>query len=413
MPAVPGFLPHRNAPLFHNGPWDPVVDFEIALPPPLPPVQANLTQAGLCGGMAFLTRDIFEASTEQLRNTDSTAIPAQLAVYLRDRLVQSFDGGPVISRWIAATATPNHDTTVFGPGLYRQTVDECAAITQDVDDGILSPIGLVLVQSALPIDVFKGHVVLVWRYERIGELLTLYTYDCNGPGLDDIGITLDVSAPAPAKDIVTNGTSSPPPGKGTIRGFFRLPYSFADPGPAYIDQAQILVHKPPPLMMKPGEKTMVTLEVINRGSTSWAPGEGYRIGSQAPADNNHWGLSRVDVPSTDPGEGHLLHFTVTAPVHPGTYAFSWQALRETVRWFSRATPAIRIAVGLPQRVRVPDVEGWRRDSALQAISTAGLKARVTGTNNGNTYVVAQDPDPLSLVDPGSEVEIQLRSGWPP
>jgi hypothetical protein len=47
----------------------------------------------------------------------------------------------------------------------------------DIDAGVLCPIGLILVESFAPWAVFENHVVLVGRYERQGDLLTLYTYD--------------------------------------------------------------------------------------------------------------------------------------------------------------------------------------------------------------------------------------------
>jgi hypothetical protein len=101
----------------------------------------------------------------------------------------------------------------------------------DIDAGVLCPIGIVLARSWRPWDVFRNHVVLVWGYELVGNALTLHTYDCNFPGRDDIVIQLDLSAPTPAKPMTTNGTAGPSP--NTIRGFFRLPYSHADPAPAY------------------------------------------------------------------------------------------------------------------------------------------------------------------------------------
>jgi beta-lactam-binding protein with PASTA domain len=88
-------------------------------------------------------------------------------------------------------------------------------------------------------------------------------------------------------------------------------------------------------------------------------------------------------------------------------------LRETIHWISRPTLPISIAVGLPPRATVPDVEGWLREKALAAISAAGLAARVTGANERNAYVISQEPTPMALVDPGSQVHINLQKGSPP
>lgn len=99
MPCVPGFLPSQNAPLFHNSPWPPGTSLGVSIYG-LPPVNLNVTKMGLCGGMSFLTRDIFETGTPQLRGRDSTKIPLALAELLVGRLVQSFDGPGTVIRWL-------------------------------------------------------------------------------------------------------------------------------------------------------------------------------------------------------------------------------------------------------------------------------------------------------------------------
>ena len=102
MPSVPNFLPSTSAPLFYNGPWPPGTNLSISIPG-LPAVTVDATQMGLCGGMSFLARDIHESGTEQLRNRDSRRIPAALAQHVLGRLIQSFDGGPVVARWLSDT----------------------------------------------------------------------------------------------------------------------------------------------------------------------------------------------------------------------------------------------------------------------------------------------------------------------
>ena len=343
MPSVPNFRPSTNAPLFHNGPWPAGTNLSVSIMG-LPAISIDATQMGLCGGMSFLARDIYESGTEQLRNRGASRIPAALAQHVLNRLIQSFDGGPVVARWLSDTQAVDHDTFFRGAGLYRRTVEECPAVMADIDAGVLSPIGLVLTESFAPWAVFQNHVVLVWRYERNGNMLTLYTYDCNREGNDSIIITLDIGSPVPAKTITTNGTDGPKP--GSIRGFFRLPYKHADPSPAYIDDAVAVLRTPPPLQMTPGQQAGVTVDVTNRGSTRWTAADGYRLGSQAPQDNLIWGLGRVELPrSVDPDETVSFNFDITAPARDDGYAFSWRMLREGVRWFGTTTPMLRIAVG--------------------------------------------------------------------
>ncbi|MEO6503386.1 MAG: hypothetical protein ABIQ09_15935 [Jatrophihabitantaceae bacterium] len=341
MPFVAGFLPSQNAPLFRNSPWPPGTALTISVPG-LPDVSINATRMGLCGGMSFLARDIFESGAPQLRGQDSTQIPLSVASHLRRRLVQSFSGGRVVARWIGATLAQDHDTAFWGPGLFTQTVAECPAVMADIDAGMLCPIGIVLVQSLRPWDVFQNHVVLVWGYELVGTALTLRVYDSNRPGRDDIVIQLDTDEPT--QPITTNGTAGP--GPDTIRGFFRLPYSHADPAPAYVDDAAVSVAVAPPARLAAGSTASVVVTATNRGSTTWTPERGYRLGSQAPQDNTTWGTGRVELPGpVDPQDTVSFAFEVTAPAAAGSHMYCWQMVRDRVRWFGAPTPAMPIDVG--------------------------------------------------------------------
>jgi hypothetical protein len=352
MTFVTGFLPSENAPLFpndgvHDGvpePWPAGTNLSVSVMG-LPPVSIDATKMGFCGGMAFLTRDIFESGTPQLRGRHASSIPVPLAEHLLNRLIQSFDGPTTVQRWIALTQALDHDTIVWGAGLFRQTVAECAGIMSDVDAGVLCPIGVLLVQSWGAWDVFQNHVELVWGYERFGDILRLHTYDCNKPGRDDIVVELDISSPTPAKPITTNGTDWPTT-SGRVRSFFRLPYAHGDPSPAYIDDAVVTATELPPAQMEPQASAEATLAVRNTGSTTWTDTADYRVGSQDPQDNATWGTNRVKLPfDVEPDQTVTVKFTVTAPSSPGQYGFSWQMVHENVTWFGTRTPSVHIGVG--------------------------------------------------------------------
>lgn len=342
--AVAGFMPSTRAPLFRNGPWPPGTSLSVSILG-LPPVTLDVTPMGLCGGMSFLARDIFEAGTPQLRNRVASAIPPELVQHVLSRLLDSFSSPAIVARWLATTQALDHDTAVWGAGLFRQTLDEIPGILGEIDAGRLCPIGLVLVHSYAPWDVFKNHVVLVWRYERHGDVMTLRTYDCNRPGRDDIVIELDIGSPVPAKAITTNGTEGDTPGQ--IRGFFQLPYAHVDPSPAYIDDAAVTAVIAPPTPTGTAATVPVRVTATNTGSTTWTPADAYRLGSQAPQDNLIWGTNRVELvqPTVDPGQTAAFDFTVTAPGTAGSYRFSWQMVRELVHWFGHASPSLPIAVG--------------------------------------------------------------------
>src|SRR4029453_6835644 len=89
--TVPGFLPSTRAPRFANGPWPHGTRLSISVAG-LPPATINATRMGLCGGMSFLTRDIVESGTPQLRGTQADQIPVALAQHILGRLIDSFSG---------------------------------------------------------------------------------------------------------------------------------------------------------------------------------------------------------------------------------------------------------------------------------------------------------------------------------
>ena len=410
MPFVPGFLPSQNAPLFANGPWPPGTSLAVSIEG-LPSVNLDITRMGLCGGMSFLTRDIFESGTPQLRGTDSTKIPVALADFIAGRLVQSFGGPGTIVRWYQLTTLPDNDTTFRGPGVFHQTVDECPGIMSDIDGGRLSPIGVVLVNSWWPGDVFGNHVELVYGYEKTAEgQLTLHVYDCNHPDNDDITISLDISSTSPVKVISTNGTPDLTP--DVIRGFFRLPYTHSDPTPAYIDDAGLYVMRDPPVEMTPGSTATPTVVAVNTGSTSWTPAQKIRLGSQAPQDNATWGTARVELPiaQVDPQDSVIFDIPITAPSSTGDHAFSWQMVRDPDMFFGSASyPQMEIAVEPIPLPVVPDVLTFSEAEAKQAILAARLTSQVEFTESGADpgCVAFQRPPGGTITTVGAVVTIAI------
>jgi hypothetical protein len=417
MPFVSGFLPSQNAPLFHNGPWPPGTSLTVSIPG-LPTISIDVTQMGMCGGMSFLTRDIFEAGTPQLRNTDSAKIPIALAELIVGRLVQSFDGPETVARWVSLTGLPDHDTTVWGAGVFHQTVNECQNIMADINmppNGTLSPIGVIRTgPSWWPGDVFNNHVELVYGFDLVGSQLTLHVYDCNNPGNDSITISLDISSTTPAKPITTNGTDDPST-PGQIRGFFRLPYTHADPTPAYIDDAAVYARWDPG-QMATGSSDTATVVAVNMGSTTWTQAAFYRLGSQAPQDNTIWGTARADLPvaSVDPQEPVLFSFPVTAPTSQGQFAFSWQMVRDPEKFFgSVLSPPETITVAAPDAIVVPDVVGLNAagpEGAKQTILDAGLKyiAHLLGGGPDPGTVAFQRPLGGTITTPGATVAVWVE-----
>jgi hypothetical protein len=312
-------------------------------------VSIDVTRMGLCGGMSFLARDIHESGTPQLRSTSPQAIPLPLGRHILSRLLDSFVGPGVIPYWIHATQELDHGTWFWGKGLYAETVDAARQVMRYVDAGGLVPIGVVLAQSAWPWDVFQNHVELVYGYDLVGSQLTLHVYDCNYEGSDNVTISLDVGSAAPARPILTNGTSMPGV-TGRLRGFFVLPYQRKDPGPAYIDDGRVSFAGLVPDTVSAGETLHLAVTIDNTGSTTFEPGRGYRLGTQAPPDNTEWGTRRFELSeSVDPGRVSTQTVSVRAPL-AGSPTLQLQLLRESVHWFGVPTDPVTVAVRTPAPV---------------------------------------------------------------
>ncbi len=348
MPYVSGFLPSRSAPLFHNGPWPAGLDLRISLAG-LPSASIDVTKMGLCGGMSFLARDIHEIGAPQLRSTSSQGIPLPLGRHILSRLLDSFLGPGVIPYWIHATQELDHGTWFWGKGLYAETVDAARQVMRYVDAGGLVPIGVVLAQSAWPWDVFQNHVELVYGYDLVGTHLTLHVYDCNYEGSDNVTISLDIGSSAPARPILTNGTSTAGQ-SGYVRGFFVMPYQPKDPSPAYIDDGHVSIAGGVPTSVTPGETLNLAVTIDNTGSTTFESGRGYRLGTQSPPDNTEWGTPRFELSeSVDPGRVSTQTVSLRAPLD-GSPTLQLQLLRESVHWFGQATDPVQVTVSTPAPV---------------------------------------------------------------
>jgi len=69
---------------------------------------------------------------------------------------------------------------------FAMVVDEWPEIKHEIDNGILSPIGLLRVKSFLPTDLGQNHQVLVHGYELSGGNVRLHIYDPNHPRTDTV-----------------------------------------------------------------------------------------------------------------------------------------------------------------------------------------------------------------------------------
>jgi hypothetical protein len=216
---VPGFRPSTRGLRFANEfPHAPVV--RIQLPGGLT-VPIGDAARGLCGGMVYTVRDLYEAGIAPPATTRPPGSGPVLQ-YLADRLLDSL-------------------SLPFGPATYLRLMDpilsdedrawrmirvEWPAIKADLDRGTLCPLGLITTKSHNPLVVGRNHQVLAWGYDLQGTRLTLRIYDPNRPNDDRVALTLDTARPRTATEVHCSRGDS-------VCCFFRTSYSFTDPRPVF------------------------------------------------------------------------------------------------------------------------------------------------------------------------------------
>lgn len=229
--AVPGFRPSIHGFAFTN-------DF-----PPGPAVRIGPAgrrqlaigdaSRGLCGGMTFAVRDLFEAGRLPPATDQPPAPGTPLFRYLVRRLIESWDlpgGGLSYYRLMLAPPADRLLTVATRRGVGHVTgVTQWPRVRLDLDQGVLSPLGLVTEQSANPLRLGYNHQVLAYGYQQVGTVVTLRVYDPNTPPdwADDVRLVFDVGRPAAGVPIRHNVTIARP-----VRTFFRARYRPGVPPPA-------------------------------------------------------------------------------------------------------------------------------------------------------------------------------------
>jgi hypothetical protein len=217
---VPGFLPSTRGLRFTNYfPHEPEIKIQLPLGKTL-----GLGDAanGLCGGMAFVARDYFEANRPAPSDTDAPASDSALYKFVVKRLLDSFNLPLGIGRYLELMEPSFPDASPgFGlPG--RSSVmlhDEWPQIKADLDAGHPVPLGLLKVISDEPENLGKNHQVLAYGYDLDGSNLTIWLYDPNYPNRDDIQFQLSTAnAHAPVKVTYTPSTEE-------VFCFFRTRYA--------------------------------------------------------------------------------------------------------------------------------------------------------------------------------------------
>lgn len=225
---VAGFLPSQNGFHFSNSNFPRVPDYRINVLGQT--ISLGDASNGLCGGMSYAVRDLFQS--RQLPPSITTT-PGSGAVFdfIARRLLDSFElpGGPVKYMGFMNPALADHETDFSRAGLaphgrsWTMLHDEWPRIRAELDAGHLVNLALVQIKSFNPGDLGHNHQVLVWGYDFDNNDVNIRLYDPNFPDDDNVCLSLNVSDPQHSVAVRHNRSAD------TVNCFFRTGYSFVVP----------------------------------------------------------------------------------------------------------------------------------------------------------------------------------------
>jgi hypothetical protein len=214
---VPGFLPSTSGLHFANSfPPGPTVRFG-----PLDPriIGVGDASAGLCGGMVFTVRDLFEAGVRVPDDRQPPANGTPRFKALVRRQIESLDWMRLPFRFWLASALGSS----FGGDRARASYErEWPAIRREIDAGRLAILGLVRVAGVNPFRLTRNHQVIAHGYAEDGRGVALRLYDPNWPDNDDVTVTIRLD-PAFRPIGLEQSTGEP------LLGFFLTTYRPSDP----------------------------------------------------------------------------------------------------------------------------------------------------------------------------------------
>lgn len=180
--AVPGFLPSRYGFHFPNRwPHGPARVVELG------PVEIPVGDVGrgLCGGMAFVARDRFDRGEAAPPDVVPPSPTEPLFKEIVDRQFDSFG----LLFWVPARFW----LSAVGSQVDRDRTtvrDAWPAIRAGIDAGAPPMIGLVRLAGWNPLAPDFGHQVVAYRYDESAAGVSIWIYDPNYPGNDDVRLTV-------------------------------------------------------------------------------------------------------------------------------------------------------------------------------------------------------------------------------
>jgi len=214
--VVPGFLPSRQGLHFANSyPKGPTVKFG-----PIDPrwIGVGDASAGLCGGMCFTVRDLFEAEASVPPDREPPANGSARFKSIVRRQVQSLDYFRLPIRFYRRSA--------FGSSLGRDRIKqtferEWPKIRREIDEGRLAMLGLIRVAGKNPFKLTGNHQVIAYGYAEDGRGVTLRIYDPNWPDNDNVTAVLRLDE-ALRPTSLESSTGEP------LLGYFLAPFRTGD-----------------------------------------------------------------------------------------------------------------------------------------------------------------------------------------
>jgi hypothetical protein len=174
---------------------------------------------GLCGGMCFTALDYFHAKQSLPTLTSPPAVGSLLHSHLFQRQNNTYGFlGRVVAKFGLWSFLSDAQ-------LQRKTSKEFSKIQRSLDAQQPVVLGLVYVHISESIAIWMNHQVIAYRYEMNANGGTVYLYDPNYPGSEDIAIELIKTRhgfQCLQKNLRTR--SSVP-----VRGFFEVPYRSSFP----------------------------------------------------------------------------------------------------------------------------------------------------------------------------------------
>lgn len=227
MSTLTGFLPSSSGFKFGNSfPQVPLKRINV-LGLQIPIGDASY---GLCGGMIFAAIDYFEAKIPIPSNPTAPS-SGPLFEYIVNRQLDSFHLPFGLMKYMVLmnpilrdeeSSASHRGAAPHGRG-WRMLNKEWPKIKEDLDNGKLSPLGLIRAISLNPFEIRRHHQVLAYGYDLHEKQLSIFIYDPNFPNDDRVTLTLKMGKTDSTTSFFHSKSAEP------IFSIFKTVYKFKGP----------------------------------------------------------------------------------------------------------------------------------------------------------------------------------------